>query len=529
MNSTTIVLLILVAIYIPTFIFVKKNKWCQEHGIVTSGPLVMIKTKLGIKMMDRLAKYKRFWRVCGFASRIITILLMGYIVILLVIDVIAIPGMTTTGGLGIEYALAIPGLNPMLPIVYGWIALIISMVVHETAHGIQTRANDMNVKATGVIHCVVPLGAFVEPDEEQVQKCSRRARMDLYAAGITTNFILAMILFAAMVGGLTGGMASDFEDSPAVYGIVADSPAHVSGIPSSAIITTIAFEEENPFEVKTLDELNNYIDSHHYGDYTISYIYKDTKDAVTMPIGAYVKSVVEGGPAYTEGIPGNSFIISMTQYEPDQKTQIGPEYEFGTSESWTDFINGTKENQVYKVKYVYVGTGVEKEVFVKLGNNNGKGYLGVTVPTTSGITFTTPNEVLQTAVNPFHNRETIQEQAIGFLSYLSSAFAGFSPIPESTQWWFHSTSFIPDDIFWIGMKLIYWTFWLNILLGVTNALPAVPFDGGFLFMGGVDYLLEKIGRMKDTEKREALASKITTVSSILSIGALILVLFVVIF
>jgi len=292
MNTTYIILLILVLIYIPTFIFVKKSEWAKSKGLVTSGPMIMIKTQMGIKLMDKLAKYRRFWRFMGILSRFVTLFLMVFIVAILVIDLIAMTRMTSTGGMGIEYALAIPGLNPMLPFVYGWIGLIIAVVVHEFSHGVQTRANDMEVESTGILHAVVPLGAFVEPNEEQVQKCSRRARMDLYAAGITTNFILAMITFLLVFGGVTSGLTTDYGDSPAISGINGGSPAAEIGIPASSIILTI-----DGNDATSIEYLNDYIDQNHYKDYVIEYRYRDDVRTVSIPLGVYITDVVDGSPA----------------------------------------------------------------------------------------------------------------------------------------------------------------------------------------------------------------------------------------
>lgn len=36
--------------------------------------------------------------------------------------------------------LLIPGLNPYVPIVYGWIAIVVAVVIHEAAHGIVAGA-----------------------------------------------------------------------------------------------------------------------------------------------------------------------------------------------------------------------------------------------------------------------------------------------------------------------------------------------------------------------------------------------------
>ncbi len=514
MNTTYLILLVLLIIYIPTFIYVKKSEKAKALGFVTSGPMIMIKTKMGVKLMDRLCVYKRFWRFMGVLSRFITLFLMVFIVSIIVIDLIAIPGMTSTGGLGIEYALAIPGLNPMLPLVYGWVALIIAMVVHEFAHGVQTRTNDMQVESTGILHCVVPLGAFVEPNEEQVQKCSRQARMDLYAAGITTNFILAMIVFIVMCAGMTGGLTTQYGDNPSIYAVSGSSPGFDSGIPTSAIITDI-----DGNAVTSVAQLYEFIDDNYCKEYDISYVYWDMNFTKTVTMGTYVEGVVKGSPS--DGlIQKGTFLLGISDTDSETITTY-----FGTPTSFTSFMKTTHPGDMYKFYTMDYKTGDEEILLITLGERNGYGYAGIST-SLSGFSFITPNNAVNVAVDPFYNCNTIQEKAMGMLSYVGHAFNGFSPVPEATHWWYHST-ILPDEIFWPCMTLLYWIFWLNIVLAITNAIPAVPFDGGFLFSGGIDYILEKLG-MKNQEKRDKINDNIVKVVSAFMIFALALVIIIMI-
>ena len=80
METTYIVLIALTVIYIPLFLYVRFRKKPEKSVLEPYGPCIMIRTKVGIKLIDRLGRYKRFWHVCGYASRIITVLLMAYIV-----------------------------------------------------------------------------------------------------------------------------------------------------------------------------------------------------------------------------------------------------------------------------------------------------------------------------------------------------------------------------------------------------------------------------------------------------------------
>lgn len=523
MEPQLLALIILAILYIPCFVFVKRSKWCKEHGLVTSSVLIMLKTKWGVDLMRRLGKYKRFWRVCGVISWIVTAVLMIGMVSILIIDMLVIPKMTSTAGLGVTYVLAIPGINPVLPFVYGWIGLIIAMVVHETAHGIQTMANDMEVENTGIIHCVVPLGAFVEPNNEQVQKCSRRARMDLYAAGITTNFFVAMVMFLLVSVGMTSGITSDYGDNPAIIGIGDSSPAYDSGIPNTAIIISITDDDGNKYEVGSKADLFDHIT--HCGKYSLEYNYKGTIETKDVILGTFVQKVVTGSPADHGNIVSNSMIYSITKINSDRE-QESEEVIIGPYSDVSNFLKDAEPGQNVLIKWRSYSNGVlgnEEASAITLGNNDGVAYLGV-VMSTSGFGFTTPNEVVSVGIDPFYGRETIGEKMYGLLSFVGNAFSGYSPVPEYTHWWYDS-NVLPNDVFWVIMSLLFWTFWLNIVLGITNALPAVPFDGGFLFMGGLSFILEKFG-MKNDEQRELLVDRIGTAVTYVTLAMVIIIILV---
>jgi len=511
MNTTYLALLILLLIYVPFYIYVRKSSKMAARGIVPYGPLVMFKTKWGLKTMDRLSKHKKFWGIFGFISKVMSLLLMAFIVMILIIDLILLPSVMGKGGMGIEYALAIPGLNPMLPLVYGVIGLIIAMVIHEMAHGIQTRANGMDVNSSGILYGVVPLGAFVEPNDEQVQKCSRKARMDLYSAGIATNFTASIVLFIVMFACLSGGLTTEYGDNPAISTIVADSPGDLSDILATAIITNI-----DGNEVSSIDDLNSIISE--YGEYQLTYVYKDETETISVMLGAYINGVVSGTPA-SEYLEKGMFIQTI-----ENVTQEGSVITIGTNSQFTEFMSTTAPGDVIEITTITTNTSSTFEI--TLAEKNGIGYLGIST-SLSGMMFTTPNETLENATNPFNGCNTISSYATATMNYIGGPFSGYSPIPESTQWWFDS-NVLPDDVFWILMSIIFWTFWLNLVLGISNALPAIPFDGGFLFIGGVDFVLEKTG-MKNVVKRERWVKGIASFTTYLTLLILILVMIVVIF
>ncbi|NLL94973.1 MAG: site-2 protease family protein [Thermoplasmatales archaeon] len=502
METIYVVLLALLVLYVPFYLYVRKSPKMRERGIVPYGPLVMFRTKWGINAMGRLSRHRRFWRFFGLLSKITSLALMITIVAIMALNVIALPKAIGREGIGIEYALAIPGLNPMLPLWYGILGLIVAMAVHELAHGIQARANDVGVASTGLLYGVVPLGAFVEMEQEDVEKAGRRERMDLYSAGITTNLIAAVAIFALMAGALGGGLVANDGDCPAIVAMAPGSPGLDGGIPIGSIITSVngtAIASESDFEAAV----------DHYGTYALGYRARDGSGTATLKMGVLIQSVVPGSPAYTSGMKGGTFIKSV---DGDG---------FGTIDGFraviADYSPGDKD-----VKIVTVDKdGVEETHTITFAEKNGKAFLGV-VMTNSGFAFTTPNENLRGAINPLHDSDSLTSMATSALTYLGGPFRGYSPLPESTFWWYES-QWVSDDVFWIAVSALFWIFWLNLVLGLSNALPAVPFDGGFLFMGGVDWILERMGVEGEARER-----KVATAGSIATnVSLLVLILVVV--
>ena len=137
------------------------------------------------------------------------------------------------------------------------------------------------------------------------------------------------------------------------------------------------------------------------------------------------------------------------------------------------------------------------------------------------MTFITPGLMMDRAINPFYGADSAYSYFTSIFSYLAGAFNGMDPVSEDVHWWYD----VPlGDVMWFIITLLYWLFWLNLLLGISNALPAYPFDGGFIFAGGVSWLCEKLG-VRDEERRDRLTDSISSsVSTVVLFMFMILVL-----
>ncbi len=95
-----------------------------------------------------------------------------------------------------------PGVIPVVPGVTlpieAVVAIIIIAVVHEMAHGVICDIVKLKIKSSGALLLGwLPIGAFVEPDEEAFKKIKLRDKRRILIAGSTSN-ALFFVLFIAL-------------------------------------------------------------------------------------------------------------------------------------------------------------------------------------------------------------------------------------------------------------------------------------------------------------------------------------------
>jgi len=160
-------------------------------------PLILIHTPYGLKFFDRISQTSaaRFYaKFNTYLMPLITIMAL----FLIIGSVAALFSSETVRegarGVGPQANLLIPGLNPYLPIWEGWIALVVTIIVHEAGHGIIARVYGVKVESTGlVLFLGIPIGAFVNIERDELNRISTKQKSSILTAGPMTNIVLAGI------------------------------------------------------------------------------------------------------------------------------------------------------------------------------------------------------------------------------------------------------------------------------------------------------------------------------------------------
>ena len=237
-----IILLIFLAYGLLVYFLFKKG-YFEKYNISFYGPALLLRTKRGVHTLKRIASKKQFWRGYGSFAIVFCFLMMLFMIGMLVLNTYAILNLTPDQQKsipGIEFGFILPGINPMLPLEYLFyivIALIVAIIVHEFSHGILTFAHDLKVKSLGLLYFILPLGAFCEPDEEELAKTKKINRMRVYAVGPMSNFIVAIIL-VILFSGVCMNAVTPIDGVHISY-IYKDSPANEIGLSAGMVIQEV--------------------------------------------------------------------------------------------------------------------------------------------------------------------------------------------------------------------------------------------------------------------------------------------------
>jgi len=327
--------------------------------------------------------------------------------------------------------IGLPGLKPVLPLWYGILALVIAMVVHEFSHGILSRVANVKVKALGLLMFFFPVGAFVEPDEEEMKGMKKWERMRLYAAGPGSNMVIA-IIFSFLFSSVMVASLEPSSEGVLSASVVLDYGGGEAGLEPWMLITEI----DDQIILNSADFSSVMNETYAGQVVNVSVLNKGTPET-------YQVTLSDKGSYYLK-------------YYPD------------SYETWM----------------------------------SGKGFMGIAV--------VNPEVIANSLANPGSSGGSV-------LQYITLPFQKLQPFPEHFTALFSPSGIvgvIPDSAFWILANSFYWIFWLNLMVGLTNALPAVPLDGGFIFADGVTGMLGKVKSSMTAQRKEEIVDRLVSILAI---------------
>jgi membrane-associated protease RseP (regulator of RpoE activity) len=412
----------------------------------------------------------RFWRGYGNIAIGIVMVFMFVMFALLVWQsfiVVRIP----PGVIQPQQMLGIPGVNPVIPLWYGIFGLAVAMLVHEFAHGILARAGKITVKSLGILYMVVPIGAFVEPDEDQLAQVDRGRRSRVFAVGPATNILVAFLVVMIFGWGFMGSLEQAEEGT--VLNFIIDEQTVTVANDTEAIKQTPASK------------------------------------AGLLPWSTLMSiEALDGPPLGPDGEnlsvlkDNDDFQDTMARSHGGQKVRL----------SW--YHNGN-----YRTANVTLWDKGE----VYGDEYSGQGYLGAG----SRLLYEVPaGEYPDALARPMTYVDDVMSFRNMTFFYISLPFTrpALQPPSEAITQAYEVNgplANLGDTGFWVVANLLYWIFWLNMMVGIFNALPAIPLDGGYIFRDGFSWLIQK---MKPTRKRDDLDSMATKVTMTISLLILFLIL-----
>ena len=397
-----LLIIFLIAAYAAIAYYIHSRKLWEDH-ITFYGPILAIKTNR-VGFFDKFAAFRTFFRIYGTTGVIVVIIVSVFITFMLFLSVryTLLVQPEPTGIYKPQNILLLPGINEYVPSTLAvWLAFIITIAVHEFGHAILCRVENIKVKTMGALIAVIPIGFFVEPDEEELDKTKGMAKVRMFGAGITNNLVVGFSCFFLLI--LCMGLVTPVSQ-PVIHGVYKDYPAASAGILPGSIVTAV-----NGVPVNSRAD--------------VSTILNTTKPGNPLTLTVEKDKIVKDYPLTLSAWPGDV---------PDRTSGfMGVEYYDGAA------VMSVIQGMLSPI-------GFFQFLIVPFANDSGVQFLRI-------LAFETP--------------DTIYYQ-------------------------------VPFEGFWGVVHLLFWCAWININVGIFNAIPMIPLDGGYIFKEGVDRLFDRRGLLK---------------------------------
>jgi membrane-associated protease RseP (regulator of RpoE activity) len=240
--------------------------WKDRKNVEFHGGLVIRRWKKGLQSIDGfIKKHPKFIKISGYIGLGVGIIgglsglyLLGFAAVKM------LPGvqLVLPTAAGFKY----PGPIIGVPFWYWLIAVFVLLFSHETMHAIFARAANVPLKNYGImLFFVIPLGAFVEPDEKKVKMLKAGKKLPFMAAGSFGNFLIGGLFL--VLGILLLGLISIPAVTPSFtqpQGVIFN--ATIPGYPAYDANITGVIKSIDGVQIKTAEDLSRILNSTAPGD-----------------------------------------------------------------------------------------------------------------------------------------------------------------------------------------------------------------------------------------------------------------------
>jgi membrane-associated protease RseP (regulator of RpoE activity) len=337
--------------------------------------------------------------------------------------------------------------------------------------------------------------------------------------GPATNVFLA-ILCVLLFCNVFMASAAPVRDNPVVTGVGEDSPALHAGIGFGMQLMDIG-----GVPIETVDDFNS-LSFDPGSSIAVTYYFSGELKSSSATAGVALVDVSHGLPAYSVGLR-TGMILAMLNDTIIRNQQ-----------DLEDILDLTNAGQTVSLRALYYEESSQSyEVFsatsITLTSRNAylqdvspgsvnestpdRGFMGIN-SAYLGMGVGSPDAILQLLANPLAGVDDPLDFFGASLRFIALPFQGLAPVESPLADLFVPTgllAWMPGEVFWFISNCLYWIFWINIMVGMTNVLPAVPLDGGYLFKDSVDALVQRFKKGASEKQRAHYVATITYMLAIL--------------
>ncbi len=222
--------------------------------------------------------------------------------------------------------------------------------------------------------------------------------------------------------------------------------------------------------------------------------------------GVGLLEVVSGTPAAALGMHAGDIITQLNGTATTTNTLL------------LNILDASHPGQVMSVTWWSSATGQYHTSIVTLAKSPyyaDRGFLGVEP------SYVAPAGLLTTMATPW---ASTSGAFTGFLTWIVLPPASASPISGTSASFFRATgplAALGTGNVLVLVNLLYWLTWMNLLLGLSNALPLIPLDGNLLFRDWVSSIASRFRKGWTAAQLDRFSGQMTIAASLLIVFLLL--------